>query len=246
MRAGLLSVIRDELNEVVETYGDDRRTEIIGTQQDLTVEDLINEEDLVVTISHQGYGKTQPLDVYQAQRRGGRGKAATAVKDEDFVEHLLVATQPRHAAVLLRPRQGVLAEGVHDSPGQPGRQGSAAGEHVASSKAKSESLRFFPLKTSRKTSSCSWPRKTARSRKRRLNNFSRPRTAGLIALELEDDNQLVGAALTEGTGEVLLLGSSGKAVRFKEEDVRPMGRTARGVRGIKLTAGQRLDCAHHP
>ena len=235
----LLTVIRDELGAVREEYGDERRTEIIGTQQDLTVEDLINEEDLVVTISHQGYGKTQPLDVYQAQRRGGRGKAATAVKDEDFVEHLLVAHS--HDTLLCFSDRGkvywlkvfMIPQGSRGAKGRPL-------VNMLPLEGEERITAILPIKDFGEDKFVFMATQNGTVKKTPLEQFSRPRTAGLIALELDDDNQLVGAALTDGHSDVLLMASSGKAVRFKESDVRAMGRTARGVRGIKLMDDQAL------
>ncbi len=235
----LLTVIRTELGEVREQYGDERRTSIIGTQQDLTVEDLINEEDLVVTISHQGYGKTQPLDVYQAQRRGGRGKAATAVKDEDFVEHLLVAHS--HDTLLCFSDRGkvywlkvfMIPQGSRGAKGRP----------LVNMLPLDEAERItaiLPIKDFTEDKFVFMATLNGTVKKTPLEQFSRPRTAGLIALELDDDNQLMGAALTTGDSDVLLMASSGKAVRFNESGVRAMGRTARGVRGIKLLDKQTL------
>ncbi|MEM7220638.1 MAG: DNA gyrase subunit A [Pseudomonadota bacterium] len=235
----LVEVVRDELIEVKEGYGDERRTEIRETMEDLTVEDLVNEEDLVVTISHQGYGKTQPLDAYQAQRRGGRGKAATAVKDEDFVEHLLVAHS--HDTLLCFSDRGkvywlkvfMIPQASRGAKGRPlvNMLPLDSGERITA---------ILPIKDFGADKFVFMATANGTVKKTPLEQFSRPRTAGLIALELEDDNELVGAALTDGSSDVLLLASSGKAVRFKESDVRAMGRTARGVRGIKLTGAQTL------
>ncbi len=231
----LMQVIRDELAEVRNTYGDDRRSEILSTQEDLTVEDLITEEDLVVTISHHGYAKTQPLDSYQAQKRGGRGRAATSVKDEDFVEHLLVAHS--HDTLLCFSNLGkvywlkvyLIPQASRGAKGRPlvnmlPLSGDEWISAILPIKEYSED-RFIFMATANGT-----------VKKTPLEQFSRPRSTGLIALELEEDNTLVGVALTDGTCDVLLTASSGKAVRFKESDVRAMGRTARGVRGISLEA----------
>ena len=235
----LQQVIRDELGDVREQYGDERRTEIIGTMQDLTVEDLVNEEDLVVTISHQGYAKTQPLDVYQAQRRGGRGKAATAVKDEDFVQHLLVAHS--HDTLLCFSDRGkvywlkvfLIPQGSRGAKGRPL-------VNMLPLEGEERITAILPIKSFEEDKFVFMATDNGTVKKTPLEQFSRPRTAGLIALELADENQLVGAALTDGHSDVLLVASSGKAVRFKESDVRAMGRSARGVRGIKLTAKQHL------
>ncbi|MEZ5557142.1 MAG: DNA gyrase subunit A [Pseudomonadales bacterium] len=235
----LLAVIRGELADIRETYGDERRTEILSSHEDLSVEDLINEEDLVVTISHQGYAKTQPLDSYQAQRRGGRGRSATAVKDEDFVEHLLVAHS--HATLLCFSNLGkVYWLRVFQIP-QAGR--GAKGRPLVNMLPLAADERVTTVLPIREYSE-GWYIFMATAngtvKKTPLEQFSRPRGAGLIALELEEDNTLVGAALTNGHSDVLLIASSGKAVRFKESDVRAMGRSARGVRGIRLGRDQRV------
>ena len=235
----LRTVIRDELIEVRERYGDARRTEIQTSHQDLTAEDLIPEEDMVVTVSHQGYAKTQPLDVYQAQRRGGRGKAATAVKDEDFVEHLLIANS--HDTLLCFSNKGKvywlrvfqIPQGSRGAKGRPlvNMLTLDTGERITTllpvSKAgAAEDDAFVFMATANGT-----------VKKTPLEQFARQRAAGLIALDLVEDDHLVGVALTDGYSDILLVSSSGKAVRFKESDVRAMGRTARGVRGIRLAKG---------
>ena len=235
----LLEVIRGELNEIKDTYGDERRTEIVASQQDLSVEDLITEEDLVVTISHQGYGKTQPLDIYQAQRRGGRGKAATSVKDEDFVEHLVIANS--HDMLLCFSDMGKvywlkvfqIPQGSRGAKGRPmiNLLPLAADERITA---------IMPIKDYASDHFVFMATANGTVKKTPLEQFSRPRPSGLIALDLEEGNTLVGVAITNGTSDVLLCSSAGKAARFKESDVRAMGRTAKGVRGIKLAAGQRV------
>ncbi|MCP5181364.1 MAG: DNA gyrase subunit A [Pseudomonadales bacterium] len=230
----LTRVVREELEEIRNQYGDERRTEIIATQEDLTVEDLINEEDLVVTISHQGYAKTQQLTVYQAQKRGGVGKAATTVKDEDFVEHLLIANS--HDTLLCFSNQGKvywlkvyqIPQGSRNAKGRPmvNLLPLAAGERITA---------ILPIREYDDHHFVFMATANGTVKKTPLEQFSRPRTAGLIALELEPDNTLVGAAITDGASDILLVSSSGKATRFKESDVRAMGRSARGVRGIRLT-----------
>ncbi|MFK7914742.1 MAG: DNA gyrase subunit A [Pseudomonadales bacterium] len=235
----LQQVMRDELLEVLETYGDERRTEILSSQEDLTVEDLITEEELVVTISHQGYAKTQPLTAYQAQRRGGRGKAATTVKDEDFVRHLVVANS--HNTLLCFTNLGKvfwlkvyqIPQGSRNAKGRPlvNMLPLAADERVTA---------ILPISDFSEEKFVFMATRNGTVKKTPLEQFSRPRTSGLIALELEEGNTLVGTALTDGHCDVLLVASSGKAVRFKESDVRTMGRTARGVRGIKLPGAHRV------
>ncbi|MDZ7670757.1 MAG: DNA gyrase subunit A [Gammaproteobacteria bacterium] len=238
-RERLLEVIRGELTAIRDAYGDTRRTEILASQEDLTAEDLITEEDLVVTISHQGYAKTQPLDSYQAQKRGGRGRAATSVKDEDFVQHLLVA-HSKDTLLCFSNLGKVYWLKVYQIP-------------QASRGAKGRPLvNMLPLVPDEwitailpiKEYSQGWfvfmATGNGTVKKTPLEQFSRRRSSGLIALELEEGNTLVGVALTDGHCDVLLMASSGKAVRFKESDVRAMGRTARGVRGIRLQGSHQV------
>ncbi|MEC7995264.1 MAG: DNA gyrase C-terminal beta-propeller domain-containing protein, partial [Pseudomonadota bacterium] len=235
----LISVIRGELEDIRDTYGDERRTEIIASQQDLSDEDLITEEELVVTISHQGYAKTQPLDTYQAQRRGGRGKAATSVKDEDFVEHLVITNS--HNSLLCFSNLGkVYWLRVFQIP--QGSRGAKGRPMINLLPLDSEERITAVLPISEYTSDHFVFMATANGtvKKTPLEQFSRPRPSGLIALDLEEDNTLIGAAITNGTSDVMLCSSAGKAARFKESDVRAMGRTAKGVRGIRLGANQRV------
>jgi DNA gyrase subunit A len=235
----LLSVVREELEAVSSEYGDDRRTEIIGSQQDLTVEDLISEEDRVVTISQAGYAKTQPLADYTAQRRGGMGKAAASVKDEDFVEHLLIANT--HDTLLCFSSVGkVYWIKVYQIP-------------VASRTSRGKPLvNLLPLEDDERITSMLpvseytnehfvfMATSNGTVKKTALTNFARQRSVGLRAIELNEGDELVGTAITDGEQDVMLVSSSGKAIRFSEADVRPMGRTARGVRGIKMSDGFRM------
>lgn len=235
----LTSVVREELEEVRSTYGDERRTDIVSSQLDLSDADLINEEDLVVTISHQGYAKTQPLDTYQAQRRGGRGKAATAVKDEDFVEHLLVAHS--HDTLLCFSNVGkvywlrvfAIPQGSRGAKGRPM-------VNLLPLEGDERITAILPIKGYTSDHFVFMATANGTVKKTPLEQFSRPRNSGLIALDLEDDNTLVGAAITNGSCDIMLCASSGKATRFKESDVRAMGRSAKGVRGIKLGTGHAL------
>ncbi len=237
--ARLQRVMREELRDVRERYGDARRTEIVSSQLDLTIEDLINPEDMVVTVSHQGYAKTQPLDAYQAQRRGGRGKAAAAVKDEDFIEHLLVANS--HDTLLCFSNFGkAFWLKVYQIPqGSRGAKGRPLVNMLALAPAERITA-ILPIRDFAADSFVFMATANGTVKKTPLEQFSRPRNSGLIALELEEGNRLVGAAVTDGHSDVLLIASSGKAVRFKESDVRTMGRTARGVRGIRLQQGQEV------
>ena len=232
-------VIREELEEIVSEYGDERLTEITASQHDLTVEDLITEEDRVVTISHGGYAKTQPLTDYQAQRRGGTGKSATAVKDEDFVEHLLIAST--HATILcfsnmgkvywLRVFQIPLAS--RNSRGRPmvNLLPLEDDERVTS---------ILPVDEYTEGNFIFMATANGTVKKTELTNFARQRSVGLRALELEEGDVLVGTAITDGDCEVMLFSSEGKAARFREGDVRAMGRTAKGVRGIRLGEGHSM------
>ncbi len=235
----LRQVIREELRELVEEFGDDRLTEITDSTHDLTVEDLITEEDRVVTISHGGYAKTQSLSDYQAQRRGGTGRSATAVKDEDFVEHLLIAST--HATILcfsdlgkvywLRVFHIPLAS--RNSRGRPmvNLLPLDEGERITS---------ILPIDAYEEGHYIFMATARGFVKKTDMRQFARQRSVGLRALDLEEGDWLVGTAVTDGQCDVMLLSSAGKAVRFQENAVRAMGRTARGVRGISLGEGQRL------
>jgi DNA gyrase subunit A len=232
----LMEVIRAELEEIEKNYGDARRTDIQASKRDLTIEDLITEEDRVVTISHGGYAKTQALSDYQAQRRGGTGKAATSVKDEDFVEHLLIAST--HDTILCFTSVGkVYWLKVFQIP-LAGRQ--ARGRPIINLLPLDESERItsiLPVREYDEDHFIFMATANGTVKKTPLTQFARPRTSGLRAIDLEDDNHLVGTAVTDGNSDVMLFSSEGKAVRFNENDVRSMGRTSRGVRGIRLGEG---------
>ena len=229
--------IREELIAVREEYGDERRTEIRSSESDLTAEDLINEEDMVVTVSHASYAKTQSLDVYQSQHRGGRGKAATAVKDEDFVEHLLIAHS--HETLLCFSNKGkVYWLRVFQIPqGSRGAKGRPL-VNLLPLENDERITTLLPIKDLSDDTFVFMATASGKVKKTPAEQFSRPRSTGLIALDLEPGNHLVGVAITDGYSDVLLVTSSGKAMRFKESDVRAMGRTARGVRGVRLGRGQ--------
>jgi DNA gyrase subunit A len=229
----LMEVITEELNELVAEYADERRTEITASMQDLTIADLITEEEMVVTISHGGYAKTQPLEAYQAQRRGGKGKSATAMKDEDFVEHLLVTNS--HDTILCFTNFGkVYWLRVFEIP-QASR--TARGRPMVNILPLAEGERIstiLPVKEFDDERCVFMATANGTVKKTRLSAFSRPRSTGLIALDIVEGDRLVGASLTNGSDDVMLVTSAGKAIRFNETDVREMGRTARGVRGVKL------------
>ncbi|HKX58004.1 MAG TPA: DNA gyrase subunit A [Steroidobacteraceae bacterium] len=235
----LLAVIRAELAALKETYGDARRTQIVADQSDVTIEDLIERQDLVVTLSHAGYAKTQPVTDYEAQRRGGKGKMATAVKDEDFVDKLFIAHS--HDTLLcfsdggqcywLKVYQLPLAS--RGSRGKPivNLLQLAEGERITAILAVREfdESHFVFMATAQGT-----------VKKTPLSAFSRPRANGIIAVSLDQADCLVGVALTDGQRDILLSTTDGKAIRFAEDQVRPMGREAAGVRGIRLTDNQRV------
>ena len=235
----LMKVIREELEEVRDQYGDERRTEIVASRMDLTNEDLIPEENVVVTLSHGGYAKTQPIDTYQAQRRGGRGKAATSVKDEDYVEHLLVTST--HDTILCFSNQGkVYWLKVYQIP-QAGRQ--SRGRPIVNLLPLGDNEKItaiLPLREYESGKFVFMATSNGTVKKVELEAFSRPRSSGLIAIELDDGNRLVGVDITDGEQDIMLFTSEGKAVRFSEENVRAMGRTARGVRGVNLPEGTDL------
>jgi len=233
----LTQVVRDELIEIRETYGDKRRTEINRDHLDLTTEDLIEPQDVVVTLSHAGYAKCQPLAEYQTQRRGGRGKAATSVKDEDFVEKLFVAHT--HDTVLCFSNRGkVYWLKVYELP-QAGRN--SRGKPMVNLLPLEEGEKInalLPVKQYDEQHFVFMATSQGTVKKTPLTSFSRPRTSGIIAVDLADNDRLVGVALTDGTREVILVSSGGKAIRFHETEVRAMGREAAGVRGIKLGDAQ--------
>ncbi len=235
----LTQVVRAELIEVRDAYGDARRTEINRDHLDLTTEDLIEPQDVVVTLSHAGYAKSQPLTEYQTQRRGGRGKTATAVKDEDFVEKLFVAHT--HDTVLCFSNRGkVYWLKVYELP-QAGR--GARGKPMVNLLPLEEGEKInalLPVKQYDEQHFVFMATRAGTVKKTPLAAFSRPRTTGIIAIDLAANDQLVGVALTDGEREIMLVSSGGKAIRFHEGEVRPMGREAAGVRGIKLGAGQDL------
>ena len=228
----LLEVIRDELREVREAFGDERRTEIVQDHSDLSAEDLIQPEEVVVTLSHGGYAKAQPIDVYQAQKRGGRGRSATKVKDEDFVDKLFVANT--HDTILCFSSRGkVYWLKVYQVP-QASR--GSRGKPIVNLLPLEEGERInavLPVQEYDENSFVFMATSGGTVKKTPLSQFSRPRSSGIIAIDLRDD-QLVDVAITGGDAEILLIASSGKSIRFRESDVRPMGRGAAGVRGIKL------------
>lgn len=280
----LMEVIREELEKVKAEFGDKRRTEIVASRLDLTIADLITEEERVVTISHGGYAKSQPLAAYEAQRRGGKGKSATGVKDEDYVEHLLVANS--HATLLLFSSKGKvywlrtfeIPEASRAARGRPLvnllpldegeritamlqidlealQQSAGADEDLddegvviegeATEVVEAEEVEEVEGETPELVAEPTgafifMATAFGTVKKTPLVQFSRPRSAGLIALKLEEGDTLIAAAITDGAKEVMLFSDAGKVLRFAESKVRTMGRTARGVRGMRLGKDQQL------
>ncbi|MCR4509758.1 DNA gyrase subunit A [Pseudomonas sp. 32.2.56] len=278
----LMEVIREELEAVKAEFGDARRTEIVASRMDLTMADLITEEERVVTISHGGYAKSQPLHAYQAQRRGGRGKSATGVKDEDYIEHLLVANS--HATLLLFSSKGKvywlktyeIPEASRAARGRPlvnllpldeGERITAMlqvdlealqqnagdeelddaegvvleGEVIEAEVADDSDADVADDEQDEPTGAYIFMATAFGTvKKTPLVQFSRPRSSGLIALKLEEGDTLIAAAITDGAREVMMFSDGGKVIRFKEKHVRTMGRTARGVRGMRLPEGQSI------
>lgn len=235
----LRQVIAEELNQAKTQFADPRRTEIIDAEQDFDMEDLIPEQDVVVTLSNQGYAKYQALDQYQAQRRGGRGKAATTVKEEEFVETLLIAST--HDTLLCFSNKGkVYWIKVYQLPlASRGARGRplvnllplAEGEQISA---------MLPVRQYVDDHYIFMATALGTVKKVSLTHFSRPRSSGIIAVELDDSDKLIGVALTDGEQEILLFSDAGKVIRFPEGDVRAVGRLARGVRGIRLADGQHV------
>ena len=229
----LMQVIRDELIEVRDNFANDRMTEILEHKIDLTLEDLIAQEDRVVTLSHGGYVKAQSLSDYQAQRRGGKGKAATKMKDEDFVDQLFVANS--HDTVLCFSSTGkVHWLKVYELP-MASR--TARGKPIINllPLEKDEVINaILPVSEFNDEQFVFMVTSSGTCKKTSLTNFARPRKGGIIAIELRDGDKLVGVEITSGEHDIMLFSANGKSIRFKESDVRAVGRTAIGVRGIKL------------
>ncbi len=233
------TIITDELTEIKKQFGDKRRSEIVENTQDLSLEDLITPQDVVVTLSHTGYVKSQPLDEYRAQRRGGRGKQAAPTKEDDFIDKMFVANT--HDYILCFSSRGrVYWLKVYEVP-----QGSRIGRGKPI-------VNLFPLEEDEKINAILAVKEfdenhfifmaTAQGtvKKTALSEFANPRKSGIIAINLDDDDYLIGAEITNGNNDIVLVSNGGKAVWFTEGDVRPMGRATRGVRGMKLAAKQQV------
>ncbi|EPG9813641.1 DNA topoisomerase (ATP-hydrolyzing) subunit A [Providencia stuartii] len=229
----LMEVIREELEAIRELYNDARRTEITENTADINIEDLISQEDVVVTLSHQGYVKYQPLSDYEAQRRGGKGKSAARIKEEDFIERLLVANT--HDTILCFSSRGRLYwMKVYQLP-EASR--GARGRPIVNLLPLEQDERItaiLPVREYEEGYYVFMATASGTVKKTALQDFSRPRSAGIIAVNLNEGDELIGVDLTNGSNEVMLFSAQGKVVRFAEDAVRLMGRTATGVRGIRL------------
>ena len=235
----ILGIVTDELGEIKDRYGDERKTEILDSSEEISIEDLIADEDMVVTITHEGYIKTTSLSVYRSQRRGGKGRTGMTTKELDFVESLFIASQ--HNYVLFFSNFGKCYWlKVHEIPeAGPTARGKALvnllnlaeGEKVAA---------VLPVIEFNDDQSIIMATNKGVVKKTKLSAYSKPRVGGIIALTIRDDDELIAAKLTSGSDEILISSHFGQAIRFKEEDVRDMGRTATGVRGIKLDKGDEV------
>ncbi len=235
----LMEVIREELVAIKEQYSDKRRTEITANSADINIEDLITQEDVVVTLSHQGYVKYQPLSDYEAQRRGGKGKSAARIKEEDFIERLLVANT--HDTILCFSSRGRLYwMKVYQLPeASRGARGRPI-VNLLPLEANERITAILPVREYEEGRHIFMATASGTVKKTALTEFSRPRSAGIIAVNLNEGDELIGVDLTDGSNEVMLFSAEGKVVRFSEEHVRSMGRTATGVRGIKLSEKDRV------
>ncbi len=237
--ARVTKIVRDELLAVREQFGDKRRSEIVAQGVDLSVEDLITPAEMVVTLSHGGYMKSQPVDEYRAQKRGGRGKQATGTKEDDFVERMFIANTHDHI-LCFSNRGRVYWLKVYSVP-----QGSRAsrGKPIVNLVPLADNEKItaiLPVKEFSEGRFVFMATAMGTVKKTPLADFSRPRPSGIIAVDLSDGDRLIGVALTDGAHDIMLFSSGGKAVRFDENDVRPMGRNAHGVRGMSLGSDQKV------
>ena len=235
--ARVTTIVGDELAAIRDQFADPRRSEIVANGVDLSMEDLIAPQDMVVTLSHGGYMKAQPVDEYRAQKRGGRGKQATATKEDDFVDRMFIANT--HDFILCFSNRGrVYWLKVYNVP-QGSR--SSRGKPIVNLVPLVDSEKItavLPVKEFTDNQFVFMATAMGTVKKTPLSEFSRPRPSGIIAVDLTEGDALIGVALTDGAHDVMLFSSGGKAVRFDENDVRPMGRNAHGVRGMALDAGQ--------
>ena len=232
----VLQVIIDELNEIKERYGDERRTEIVASSEDINIEDMIVEEDMVVTISHSGYIKRNAVSLYKSQHRGGRGKMGMGTKEEDFVEKIFIAST-HHYLLVFTSAGKVHWLKVYQIP-QAGRAAKGKAMINLVSLAPGESVRAtLPVKEFVEDKFIVMVTKKGIIKKTELAAYANPRNGGIIAVSIDEGDELVDVQLTMGNQDIFLATRLGMAIRFKEDDVRDMGRTARGVRGINLDEG---------
>ena len=233
------AIVVEELRAIRDKYGDERRTRIVDEAAAISVEDLIVEEDMVVTISNQAYVKRNPVSLYRAQRRGGRGKIGAGTRDEDFVEHLFVAST--HSYLLFFTTTGkVYWLKVHEIP-QAGRaaRGRSVGNLLAL-KPEEKLSAFLPVREFQPDRYLVFATRRGLIKKTDLMQYSSPRASGLIAISLEEGDEVVGVRLTDGSSEIILSTAEGQAIRFEESEVRPMGRGTYGVIGMKLDDGDEV------
>ena len=235
----LMQIIREELEEMRDQFGDERRTEILTDHLDLTLEDLITEEDVVVTLSHAGYAKSQPLSDYRAQRRGGRGKSAAGVKEEDFIDKLFIAST--HDTILCFSSRGkVYWLKVYELPNASRIARGKPIVNLLPLEADERINAILPIRDFTDDHYIFMATAMGTVKKTALSSFSRPRANGIIGIDLRDNDYLIDVAITDGSRDIMLFSNAGKVIRFTEGDVRAMGRTACGVRGIKLQPGQHV------
>jgi DNA gyrase subunit A len=235
----VLNIIKDELTEIQSEYGDPRKTELVEQTQEITIEDMIVEEDMVVTISKSGYIKRNPITLYQNQRRGGKGKTGMGTKEEDFVEHLFVAST-HHTFMFFTNKGKVYWCKVYDIP-QAGRMSlGKAIVNLLNFEAGEKLTTVLPVQEFEPGFHVLMATRNGLIKKTDLMAFSRPRVGGIIALNLMPDDELISARITDGSLNVFLGSLMGKSIRFHESNIRPSGRTSMGVRGMNLAAGDRI------
>ncbi|OGL42811.1 MAG: DNA gyrase subunit A [Candidatus Schekmanbacteria bacterium GWA2_38_11] len=233
------NIVKDELKEIKDKYGDERRTQIIENETEIDIEDLIKEEEMVVTISHTGYIKRNPTSLFRSQKRGGKGKIGMTTKEEDFVEHLFVAST--HSYILFFTNKGrVHWLKVHELP-QAGRATKGRAIVNILNLAPDETVRsFMPVREFTEDKFVIMATKNGIMKKTELKAFSNPRSTGIIAISIDEGDELVSVGMTDGNKDILLAMKNGHSIRFNEEDVRDMGRSARGVKGVTLEEGDEV------
>ena len=230
------AIVREELEEVKHRFGEDRRTEIIAKTQEISIEDMIAEEDMVITVSHSGYVKRSPLSVYRKQKRGGKGRKGMQTREEDFVDHLFIAST--HAYIMIFTNRGkVYWLKVHEIPAVGAAGKGKAIVNLVAMRPEEKLAAVCAVKEFPEDRFVLMATRKGTIKKTRLSSFKNPNARGLIAITIDADDELIVAAITDGDSQVVLASRSGKTIRFTETDVRITGRTAQGVRGIRLGAG---------